>query len=64
MSASGMKTLAAMIRKQRPKGTRPGGVVKPERNPVRPKVPGTRDQMRPPQATTDPKVKKRAMRDV
>ena len=47
-----------------PFGARKGGRIKPERKPVKPKVPGTRDRMRPPKATTDPKIKRRTMREV
>ena len=45
-----------------PFGARPGGVVEPEPRFVMPNVPGTRDRMRPPQATTDPKIKRRTSR--
>ncbi len=42
-----------------PPGTRPGARLNPERNPVEPKVPGTRDRMRRPGTTTDPEELKR-----
>ena len=34
---------AKRLKKKVPVGARPGGVVKPELHPVKPKVPGTRD---------------------
>ncbi len=43
-------------RGKRPFGTRPGGAIKPEARPVRPKVPGTTDQPRRRRLTTDPKI--------
>ena len=43
---------------------RSGGVDKPERHPVKPKVPGTLDQPQPPWMTTDPKIKRRRRRKI
>ena len=43
-------------RRKRPFGTRPGGTTKPERRPVRPKVPGTKDRPRRRRLTTDPSI--------
>lgn len=42
---------------ERPFGTRPGGIVSPERRPVVPWMPGTLDIMQPPWATTDPRFR-------
>ncbi len=45
-----------------PAGVRKGGNVNPEKKPVQPQVPGTRDRIRPPQATTDPEYMERSRR--
>lgn len=51
------RTPRPLPRRVYPPGVRKGAVVNPERDPVQPEVPGTRDRIRPPQATTDPEVK-------
>jgi hypothetical protein len=43
MPRSVVKRLKA-LKKKTPPGARKGGVVNPERHPVKPKVPGTRDK--------------------
>ena len=47
-----------------PFGSRPGGKLKPEKKPVYPKVPGTRDKMQPDSFATDPLFKKRRRRKI
>ncbi len=44
------------VRKKIRRRKRPGGTTKPERRPVRPRVPGTKDKPHRRRLTTDPSI--------